>query len=190
MSTNIKAFITDFDGTLAFTYAANLAAYQRAIDVVTDGKVKLTNDMYQQCFGYRFDDFMNAINITNQNIRLLIKEKKAEYYAMYSSAVVINNGLLSALKFAKFNNIKVALATTARLVNVMTVLKSHHIDVELFDLILTGEDVKEGKPNPEIYLTAMKILGVKPDETVVFEDSDIGITAAINAGCNYIKVLG
>ena len=43
MSTNIKAFITDFDGTLAFTYAANLSAYQRAIDFATDGTYKLTN---------------------------------------------------------------------------------------------------------------------------------------------------
>ena len=189
MSTNIKAFITDFDGTLAFTYAANLAAYQRAIDFATDGAYKLTNEVYSECFGYRFNDFMDAINITNENIRLLIKEKKAEYYATYASSVVINNDLLSTLKFAKLNGVKVALATTARFVNIMTVLKTHNIDTEIFDLILTGEDVKEGKPNPEIYLTAMKALNVKPEETIVFEDSDIGIEAAVKAGCNYIKVL-
>lgn len=189
MSTNIKAFITDFDGTLAFTYSANLAAYQRAIDFATDGAYKLTSEVYSACFGYRFNDFMDAINITNENIRLLIKEKKAEYYAMYASLAVINNDLLSTLKFAKLNGIKVALATTARLLNVMTVLKTHNIDAEMFDLILTGEDVKEGKPNPEIYLTAMNVLDVKPNETIVFEDSNIGIEAAVKAGCNYIKVL-
>ena len=189
MSTNIKAFITDFDGTLAFTYSANLAAYQRAIDFATDGAYKLTSEVYSACFGYRFNDFMDTINITNENIRSLIKEKKAEYYAMYASLVVINNDLLSTLKFAKLNGIKVALATTARLLNVMTVLKTHNIDAEMFDLILTGEDVKEGKPNPEIYLTAMNVLGVKPNETIVFEDSNIGIEAAVKAGCNYIKVL-
>ena len=58
----------------------------------------------------------------------------------------------------------------------------------MFDAILTGEDVKEGKPNPEVYLSAMKMLDVTPNETIVFEDSDIGIAAAVNAGCNYIKV--
>ena len=189
MSTNIKAFITDFDGTLAFTYAANLSAYQRAIDFATNGTYKLTNEVYSECFGYRFNEFMDAINITNENTRLLIKEKKAEYYATYASSVVINNDLLSTLKFAKLNGIKVALATTARFANVMTVLKTHNVDTEIFDIILTGEDVEEGKPNPEIYLTAMKALNVNPEETVVFEDSDIGITAAVKAGCNYIKVL-
>ena len=188
MSTSIKAFITDFDGTLAYTYTANLLAYRRAIEIATDGSVKLTDDVYRKCFGYRFNEFMDAINITNQNVRLLIKEKKAEFYAMYASAVTINDGLLNTLMFAKHNGIKVALATTARLVNVMTILKTHHIDNSLFDAILTGEDVKEGKPNPEVYLSAMKILGVTPNETIVFEDSDIGITAAVNAGCNYIKV--
>ena len=35
----------------------------------------------------------------------------------------------------------------------------------------------------------MKALNVKPEETIVFEDSDIGIEAAVKAGCNYIKVL-
>ena len=189
MSTNIKALITDFDGTLAFTYAANLAAYQRAIDFATAGAYKLTNEVYSECFGYRFNDFMDAIKKKKKNIRLLIKEKKAEYYATYASSVVINNDLLSTLKFAKLNCIKVALATTARFVNIMTVLKTHNIDTEIFDLILTGEDVKEGKPNPEIYLTAMKALNVKPEETIVFEDSDIGIEAAVKASCNYIKVL-
>ena len=71
----------------------------------------------------------------------------------------------------------------------MTVLKTHNIDTEIFDLILTGEDVKEGKPDPEVYITSMKALNVKPNETIVFEDSDIGIEAAVKAGCNYIKVL-
>ena len=187
---NIKAFITDFDGTLAYTYAANLAAYQRAIDVATDGAYKLTNEVYSKCFGYRFNDFMDAINITNQNIRLLKEEKKAEYYAMYASSVVINDGLLNTLKFAKFNGIKIALATTARFVNVMTILKTHDINPNFFDLILTGEDVKNGKPSSEVYVTATKALNVKPEETIVFEDSDIGIRAAVDAGCNYIKVLG
>ena len=91
MSTNIKAFITDFDGTLAFTYSANLAAYQRAIDFATDGAYKLTNEAYSECFGYRFNDFMDAINITNESVRSLIKEKKAEYYATYASSVVLSN---------------------------------------------------------------------------------------------------
>ena len=88
MSTSIKAFITDFDGTLAFTYAANLSAYQRAIDFATNGTYKLTNEVYSECFGYRFNDFMDAINITNENIRSLIKEKKAEYYATDRKSVV------------------------------------------------------------------------------------------------------
>ena len=190
MSTNIKAFITDFDGTLAFTYAANLGAYQRAIDVVTDGKYHLTNDDYKKCFGYRFDQFMDAINITDKDIRARIKEKKAEYYSIYASSVTINRDLLSTLKFAKFNYIKIALATTARRVNVMSVLNANDIDEDFFDLILAGEDVTKGKPDPEVYIKAMNILNVSPNETIIFEDSDIGIAAAVNAGCNYIKVVG
>ena len=188
MSTNIKAFITDFDGTLAYTYDANLASYKKAIAFATNNEYDLTDDVYASCFGYRFNDFMNAINITDENVRRIIKEKKAEYYATYSASVVINNDLLNVLKFAKLNNIKVALATTARAINVYNILNAHCIDQKFFDLILTGESVYKGKPDPEIYITAMSKLNVKSDETLVFEDSDIGIAAATGAGCNYIKV--
>ena len=59
---------------------------------------------------------------------------------------------------------------------------------DCFDLILTGEDVSEGKPNPEIYLKVLDYFHMKPEETLVFEDSNIGIKAAENAGISYIKV--
>ena len=57
-----------------------------------------------------------------------------------------------------------------------------------FDLIYAGVDVKKGKPSPEIYLKAMDALGVTLDETLIFEDSDTGIEAAIASGARYIRV--
>ena len=59
---------------------------------------------------------------------------------------------------------------------------------DLFHLIIAGEQVKEGKPNPEIYLTAMHQLGVLPKDTLIFEDSEVGLQAAEASGANYIKI--
>jgi pseudouridine 5'-phosphatase len=59
-----------------------------------------------------------------------------------------------------------------------------------FQFILTAEDVKLGKPNPEIYLTAASRLGVPPAEMVVLEDSHNGCKAAAAAGAFAVAVPG
>ncbi len=55
-------------------------------------------------------------------------------------------------------------------------------------LELEGEDVSKGKPNPEVYETALKKLNISSNEALVFEDSEIGMKAAENANINYVKI--
>lgn len=57
-----------------------------------------------------------------------------------------------------------------------------------FDLVLSNEDVQEAKPHPEIYTTAMRLLGVSPHETLVVEDNVNGIAAARAAGAHLLEV--
>lgn len=59
---------------------------------------------------------------------------------------------------------------------------------ERFEFALTAENVGQGKPNPEIYLKAAGRLGVKPDEMLVFEDSEAGTNAGSAAGAFVISV--
>jgi len=82
---------------------------------------------------------------------------------------------------------KIAIASTARLENINSVLWYHsQIYPELrhiFSCIVSAEDVEKGKPDPEVYKIAMERLGAEnPDEVFVFEDTEVGITAAENAG--------
>jgi HAD superfamily hydrolase (TIGR01509 family) len=57
-----------------------------------------------------------------------------------------------------------------------------------FDSILTNEDIHFSKPHPEIYLKSAEVLGVEPNEMLVFEDNPNGIRAAEDAGCLVLKV--
>jgi beta-phosphoglucomutase-like phosphatase (HAD superfamily) len=52
----------------------------------------------------------------------------------------------------------------------------------LFDHVVTADDVVDSKPAPDLYLRAMELLGVGPDEVVVYEDSEIGMASARAAG--------
>ncbi len=60
--------------------------------------------------------------------------------------------------------------------------------LKFMDVVVTNEDVVEGKPNPAGYLLAMEKLGVLPHETIVIEDGEYGILAAEAAGAAVIKV--
>ena len=60
--------------------------------------------------------------------------------------------------------------------------------LELFDVIFTIDDVKNGKPDPEGFLKAMEYFKVKPENTIIFEDSDVGLVAARKTGASICVV--
>lgn len=84
------------------------------------------------------------------------------------------------LDFLKINNIRIACASSSNINYINNALSMCHIK-DYFDLICTGDDFKESKPSPEIYLWCMDKFGLKNNECLVIEDSPYGIEAAKNA---------
>lgn len=85
-------------------------------------------------------------------------------------------------------NYKLALATNAPKAVMEVVLKKAQL-FHLFDVIITADDVKKVKPNPEIYLKVANLLEVSPSECLVFEDSSYGMQAAKSAGMHVVAYL-
>lgn len=180
----IKLLITDFDGTLVDTFKANYLAYQKAFQEVG---LSLKEDFYKTCFGFRFDEFMKTAGVDSIDVARRIKLLKAEYYPTFFSHLKVNQPLVALLKSFKNSGGKTAIASTARRTNLEKALVYCHC-FNLFDLILAGEEVKEGKPAPEIYQTVLSRFSVGPSQALVFEDSLVGIQAAESAGINYITI--
>lgn len=61
--------------------------------------------------------------------------------------------------------------------------------LSIFKAVVTADDVKQVKPNSEIYLKIAQLLNVSPSKCIVIEDSDYGIKAAKNAGMDVIKII-
>lgn len=180
----IKAIITDFDGTLVDTFEANLRAYQKAFN--TEG-LNLTAEKYRQCFGLRFERFMTAVAVDDEIVAMRIKEAKKNFYPEFFEHLVPNRSLLELIGSFHAMGGKTAIASTARKENLMNVVR--YLDIAgLFDLIYSAKDVKQGKPSPEIYIKTMATLGVRPEETLIFEDSEVGIEAAKASGGHYLVV--
>lgn len=180
----IKAIITDFDGTLVDTFEANLRAYQKAL---LDVGVELTAERYRQCFGYRFDRLMTALGITDDKTAEAVRKAKAECYPQYFGLLRPNASLIQLIESFRQMGGKTAIASTARRENLMNALNYLGI-ARIFDLIYAGVDVREGKPSPEIYLKTMNALHVNAQDTLIFEDSEVGIEAAKASGAYYMIV--
>ena len=180
----IKAIITDFDGTLVNTFNANFYAYHEAFKQYG---YELTRDQYKECYGLRYDAFCDKMDI-KQDDRKPIKELKKKIYPDFFDYLTINQNLLTFIRASHIlYGIKTCIASTATKENLYNVLKYFEIE-DAFDIIITGENVSKGKPDPEVYLKALNLLECNTDEVIVFEDSEVGCEAAENAGLNYIKV--
>lgn len=180
----LRAIITDFDGTLVDTFEANLRAYQDAFYQVG---ITLTAEKYRECFGFRFDRFMSAMAVNDEQIANRIKELKKDAYPKYFNNFVPNNRLIELIASFHQMGAKTAIASTASKENLMNAVNYLGI-AQHFDLIYAGLDVKQGKPAPEIYNKAMDALNVKPEDVLIFEDSPVGFQAATASGAKYIPV--
>lgn len=96
-------------------------------------------------------------------------------------------GAVRLLRELRARETPLALATSAHRVGVDLLLGEL---VDSFDTVVTAEDVTRGKPDPAIYLTAARRLGVAPERCTVVEDAPAGIRAAVAAGMRVIAVEG
>ena len=181
----IKAVVSDLDGTLVDTFEANFLAYR---SVFAARGFTLSRDMYRKVFGLRIDELLKGLGMSaDAGLVADIRRSKAQCYPNFFEALRPNQVLIAFLRAFRAQGGRTALASTASRANVENVMR--HIGVsELFDFVIAGEDVKNGKPHPECYNVACARLRVDPDEVLVFEDTAIGIEAARRAGMKAVKI--
>lgn len=176
--------IFDMDGTLldtqricipAWDYAGELQGFKNMGKFVPD--VCGTNDI-------------GSTNYLIQNfptLDVIEFKKKAREYIIENIEVKFKRGAEELLSFLKYNNIKFALASGTSRPSVM-----HHLNelgiVDIFDAIVCGGDIENGKPAPDIFLLTAEKLGVSPSHCFVFEDSENGIKAGYAAGMKCIGI--
>lgn len=104
-----------------------------------------------------------------------------------TKGIPVKPGLYTLLGFFRDNGFGVALATsTSRQTATLNLEVSDTL--RYFDCLVCGDDVRNGKPDPEVFLTAAQRLGVAPQECIAYEDSFNGIRAAHTAGMQTVMV--
>lgn len=190
-----KLAIFDMDGTLFDTRIANFGSYERAMEAL--GYSSDYDYFAAHCNGMHYRSFLPQImkaknpDLTEEELDTQMEEihelKKACYPEFLDD--VRENEHLFCMMRAMRDTYNLALVTTANKKNCYELLDHFHRREE-FDLILMQEDVKKKKPHPEGFLMAMEHFGVRPEDTIVFEDSDVGEEAARAAGADAYMVKG
>ncbi len=186
--TYAKAFIFDLDGTLVNLETLNHESFA----YVTDAKFgrDLSIDEYAKYFAGRrskdgFTKYCADYGVEDCDLD--------EYYADFNKrkgkilreqtgeVVELKSDVLEFLELLKRENRKIAIGTSTRRKYAELILV--HFDLrKYFDVVRVAEDVRNGKPDPEMYELVLEDFSLEADEAVIFEDSINGIHAAKAAG--------
>ena len=177
----------DLDGTLLDTVPANAASYRAALQ---EQGFTVSDEYYAaRCNGGHYKTFLRPLmggDPAPADVER-VHDRKIALYGQLLDVVRPNNALIEILRVMKAAGHDLACVTTGSTANATEVLR-HFGLLELFGLVITGEDVEKQKPDPEGYQKAMTFFGVTPQDTMIFEDSTPGLQAAKASGARVFRV--
>ena len=135
-------------------------------------------------------DLMKAVYGDRYSLKELKKmsdEKEIIFRRIYKGKIKPIKGFKKFLNDLKSRNILIGLASNAIRKNVSLIIKELEI-YDDFDSIICGDEVDNGKPNPEMFNKTIDRFKINKNECLIFEDSIEGIKAANNSGINVIGI--
>tara|TARA_B100000614_G_scaffold17143_1_gene14140 strand:- start:45 stop:536 length:492 start_codon:yes stop_codon:yes gene_type:complete len=124
---------------------------------------------------------------SRNELKIMTDDKEIIFRQIYKNNVEPIKGFMKMFEFIKSKKILVGLASNAIRKNVKMILNELKI-YEEFDSIICGDEVKKGKPNPEMFDETVNRFKLKKKECLIFEDSVEGVSAAVNSKVDVIGI--
>ncbi len=191
---NLYGLIFDVDGVIADTEAVNARASMKVFEDLFGIKGVKRQD-FEAGLGRGAAEYVKAaarvhgLELTEEQIKKATQLRQ-EYFLKILSEEPLPPfpGVLELIEQAmQREDFRVAIATSSTLEKSRAVLESAHIPFERM-VYITGNDVKNKKPHPELFLVAAERMGIEPANCVVIEDAPNGVQAAMAAGAKCIAV--
>lgn len=183
----IKAVIFDMDGVLVNTEIEYIKQYKTFLE---ECKVPIQIEELYFLAGSSKKvehEFLEKITKISMNDIIQLKDK---YFALHplNYSKLTKYYVKEILEYLKEKHIKIALASSSSINNIMDVLEQCDIK-EYFSIIVSGDFFQNTKPNPEIYEFTVNKLNIDKKEIIAVEDSNYGIEAAKRANIKVAAVL-
>jgi sugar-phosphatase len=187
MTTGFTAALFDMDGTLADSEPRSRWAWQRLFSTY---RLSLEEAELKTFSGRRGQDVLaERIHLfpADSTVDGLFEEAMRYWAVAEVPRAVAVPGAPDLVRAVHAAGVPAAIVSSGRRADVHGLLAELGL-TELFAVIVASEDVTEGKPHPEGFLTACAQLGVSPEDVVVFEDAPAGVAAAKAAGAACVAV--
>lgn len=186
-SNGFDAVIFDCDGTLVDSMPAHFEAWCEALALHGAGGI-FKEDVFFAMGGRPTLDIVVELN-DEYNLHLdpgaVAFAKREAFLKRLNTVTLIDE--VAAFAESLRGKVPMAIATGGSRMVIEKTLKVVGIS-DWFDEVVTAEDVEEGKPAPDIFLKAAKLLGVNPTKCLVLEDAPAGILAGQRAGMQVIAI--
>ncbi|MFA7256624.1 MAG: HAD family phosphatase [Kiritimatiellales bacterium] len=180
-----KAFIFDLDGTLINSEKYHADGFEYAVETLSG--YRLTPEERREFFEAHtnvFTPVLAARHGLNLDSDEVLKHKRIHVNRNFKVEILPGvEGFIHKWK----GRIRMALASNSPRVFVKQALVKAQL-IDLFESVVTADDVTCRKPAPEMYELTLKNLNLKPKDVIVFEDSPAGVAAAQAAGCPVIMI--
>lgn len=182
-----RAFLWDMDGVITDSQPFHLASWR---EVFSRRGVRFTEEKFRELFGTRNDHIVRSVmgeGISNDTVRTMVYEKESSYRRRIAGQIRPFPGALELLEAMRKGRFKLALTSSAPRENIDLVDRELKLR-RYFPCIVSGEEVSNSKPSPDIYLRAAEKLNTKPSNCLVIEDSPLGVHGAKAAGMKCLAV--
>lgn len=185
---SIKAVIFDMDGLMIDSEPLIFQAYKEVFG-------KYSRQLSEKEYNQRYIGVSEADESKDMVVRFnlsisaedLVLAKRSRYNQLLNDHLVAQPGLIELLTSLHQNGYKTAIGSSANLKNIKKVVDKLNIS-SLIGAYASAEEVKKGKPAPDVYLLAAKKLGVNPAECLVLEDAPKGVQAGKSAGMQVFAI--
>lgn len=187
MLKDIEAVLFDLDGSLV-----DSMGIWKEIDIAYLGRynIPLPEGLQGEIEGMSFSEtacyFKEKFRLS-EDVEQIKKDWNDMAWDKYTHQVPLKDGAREFVEYCRENGIRLGIATSNSRLLVENVMGVHGI-LDFFDTIVTGCDVKKGKPAPDVYLEAARQCKVMPKRCLVFEDIVPGIMAGKAAGMKVCAV--
>jgi beta-phosphoglucomutase family hydrolase len=183
----IKGVIFDLDGTLVDSEPNYMEADRR---LMAHYGITFTEEMKQRYVGYgnarMMEEIQEAFQLPDDAATLLVK-KNAIYMELAREKTPLFPEMAALLARLRERGLSLAVASGSSPEVIKEVLAQVGI-LSSFEALVSSEEVKQPKPEPDIFIEAASRLGLEPESLVVVEDSSHGVEAALRAGMPVVAI--